>query len=681
MNILNSISIRAKLFISFALLTLIIIGMGFVGYRITTQLGSNAEALYTKNLQSIVSVTKLAENFQRARVNIRDVLLSPTKAEKEHFRAETLQIRALMDDLISDYKKRISSDTERTLVETFQRDLQTYRVLRQRIYVLDEEGQSTEALTLMNQQCYTLSDNIILNLNALVNYNRQCAAEANRSNQAAISTATINILGGIGIGSVLALVLGIIIIQSVVGPLNELQKVNQLLVSGDLSAIRLNTSGNDEFTHLAKAKQVVIQTLQGVIHEVQTLTGAAVEGKLQARANTEAFTGDYRELLQGVNKTLDAIITPITEATSVMHAMSAGNFREQMTGEYQGDHAILKTNLNHTLEEINAVLSQVLSTVQQVNDGSQQVASASHNLSNGATEQAAALQEVSSSMQEIVGQTKTTASNATAASSLTIQSSKAAENGNVQMQDLIAAMNDINVSSTNIARIIKVIDEIAFQTNLLALNAAVEAARAGRYGKGFAVVAEEVRALAARSAKAARETAELIDNAVLKAKNGAVIADATRRALDEIVLTSSKVQHIVSEIAVASQEQAQAITQITVGLTQIDSVTQQNTASAEESASASEELSGQAALLHELVSRFQLRYDGGRNTTLENSKSSNQSQSMRTTNGKRAYHASTPLQRSSPSATTPERKLLGSYANANTNANMIALDDSEFGRY
>ncbi|MDO3377740.1 methyl-accepting chemotaxis protein [Geoalkalibacter halelectricus] len=267
----------------------------------------------------------------------------------------------------------------------------------------------------------------------------------------------------------------------------------------------------------------------------------------------------------------------------------------------------IRHSLRKVSEDLNLVMSEVQGSGDQIARGADQVAETSQSLSQGATEQASSLQEISASINEMAAQIKTSADHATQADGLSRQASQSASRGQQQMQAMVEAMGEINRAGADISKIIKVIDEIAFQTNLLALNAAVEAARAGQHGKGFAVVAEEVRNLAARSAKAAKETAELIEVSVGKARNGGEIADQTATALDEIVGGITKVSDLIGEISAAANEQAEGIGQINQGLGQIDQVTQQNTANAEESAAAAEELSGQVRDLRQMLQRFKLK--------------------------------------------------------------------------
>jgi methyl-accepting chemotaxis protein len=270
--------------------------------------------------------------------------------------------------------------------------------------------------------------------------------------------------------------------------------------------------------------------------------------------------------------------------------------------------------LGHALQEMTRNLRQLLGEVReagvQIAAGSSEVSDSSQSLSQGATQQAASLEQITSSMTQMGAQTRTNADNAAKASEIARQQQEQAGQGAQDMARMLEAMEGIKNAGQNIARIIKVIDEIAFQTNLLALNAAVEAARAGKHGKGFAVVAEEVRNLASRSAKAAEETSELIEETISRVGNGSELAQLTSDSLERIVQGAGQVTELVQEIAAASSEQAEGISQVSDALGQIDHVTQSNTANAEETASAAEELSSQSQQLRQALERFRFKDAG-----------------------------------------------------------------------
>ncbi len=315
--------------------------------------------------------------------------------------------------------------------------------------------------------------------------------------------------------------------------------------------------------------------------------------------------------------------------------------------------------LKKVSDNLNETMGIIQSSAQQINSASGQVADASQSLSQGTTESAASLEEITSSLSELSSQTRLNAENATQVNQLSMEARQVAEEGNTKMQDMVAAMAEISNASQSINKILKVIDEIAFQTNLLALNAAVEAARAGQHGKGFAVVAEEVRNLAARSAKAASETAELITGSVDKTANGAEIANQTAAALEKIYSSVVKVSELAEEIAASSNEQAQGIGQINEGLGQIDQGIQQNTATAEESAAAAEELSSQAEELLNMLSHFRLKTPPA------------------------SAASQKPVARPLRPAPQPGPRQNDSWGDLNrTKApKVIALDDTEFGRF
>ncbi len=348
-----------------------------------------------------------------------------------------------------------------------------------------------------------------------------------------------------------------------------------------------------------------------VAKPVKKVTQAArqiAEGNFDVQLSVKS-RDEVGQLAQAFNLTIERLVNYqgyIDEMSDALMRISEGDLTVRLRRDYVGQFEKLKLNMESLLSNLNYIMQQVRQSAEQVASGSEQVAMGAQALSQGAAEQASAAEELSATIEEITLRIRQNAENARQASDKAEIAGRELQDSNVQMESVVAAMDQITLKSSEISKIIKVIDDIAFQTNILALNAAIEAARAGASGKGFAVVAEQVRSLAAKSAEAAKSTAALIEETIVTVQSGVQITDKTAASLRASAAVTEEAVLLIDKIAAASSEQATSIVQASQGVNQISNVVQTNAATAEESAAASQELSSQSTLLKELISNFKL---------------------------------------------------------------------------
>ncbi len=350
----------------------------------------------------------------------------------------------------------------------------------------------------------------------------------------------------------------------------------------------------------------IVRAITQPLAEIQTAMIAMSKGDMHPDVSYQS-NDEFGDLADKLRFVLSTLASYIEHICSKMDSLATGDFSVDFDMDYLGEFESIKYSGSKILESLNDTLSQLHQAADQVASGSDQVSSGAQALSQGATEQASSVEELAATLNDLSTQVNQNAQNSRDINNLIALTAGEVDNSNRQMEQMMSAMTKINDCSSQIEKIIKTIEDIAFQTNILALNAAVEAARAGEAGKGFAVVADEVRSLASKSAEAAKDTTVLISNSLNAVSEGNQIAADTQSSLLKVVANAQKIADGMAKITDASDLQAEGITQITQGIDQISSVVQTNSATAEESAAASEELFSQSSLLKSLVSKFRLK--------------------------------------------------------------------------
>jgi len=619
---------------------------------------TNIKTLDTANIVAYEKVTVPLEEigmassvFQRQRVNMLRMIRYNEKAQIEgQIKSIDAREKEMFESLAS-FGKAMMDEKAKESYRSLKEHDEEYEGVRGKIQALALENKDAEAYAMVDGEAYKLvlemekdieelQDNIIANAKKMANDNTTLA------NKATLVMVILLLAGGL-----FSTVVGLFLTLSITRPMKLGMEMMNELAKGHLG-VRLKMDRGDEIGELTRTmdayaddlqnnvvgllKKVALgdvstfikakdekdeispaminvhKALNGLIAEVRTLTKAASEGRLGVRGKAENYKGAYKEIIEGMNNTLDAVVVPVNEAGDVLEKVAEKNMTSRVKGDYKGDMDKLKTSINKAVNNLDLSLQQVSVGAEQVASASGQIGSGSQVLAQGASEQASSLEEISSSLQEMTSMTKQNTANAREAKGLSDAARKGSDKGVANMKTLSAAVDKIKKSSDDTAKIVKTIDEIAFQTNLLALNAAVEAARAGDAGKGFAVVAEEVRNLAMRSAEAAKNTSNMIEESVKNAESGVSLNIEVMKNFEEINTQVSKVSEVMAEIATASEQQFHGIEQLNTAVQQMSQLTQQSAANSEESASAAEELSAQAQEMQTMVGSFVVSGEAGK---------------------------------------------------------------------
>ena len=572
---LKHMNIGKKLIVTFILVAILSSIGGVVGYVVMGSMNSGYSNALTNYGFSQGDVGLFSTEFNQGRVTILNVIIE-TDSQKMQTDVDSLQKSdTKIDTYLANMEKTMVNDKETGYFNDIKNNLAKYRTVTDQVVALAQKNKNIEAQTLATSQAVPIATAIRTSAEALLTEKTEAGNQIGTELAKQDTVGSIIIILVVLFSFIISLIIAVTISRSISKPVKEMAEAAKRMAEGDLN-VQINVTSKDEIGQLGTAFAKSTASIRAYISEITKNLGKVANGDLTVVSTDLDYIGDYEDL---------------------------------------------KNSYFIIVKSLNDIFVQMLQSSEQVSSGSEQVSNGAQALAQGATEQASSVEELSATITEISTQVKENAEHATDASLNVNNVRSEIEISNQHMSEMVNAMAQINDSSSQIGKIIKTIEDIAFQTNILALNAAVEAARAGAAGKGFAVVADEVRNLASKSAEAAKDTTSLIENSMKQVEAGTKIADETAKSLFRVVESTKAVAETVERISQASNRQSDAIGQVTLGVDQISSVVQTNSATAEESAAASEELSGQAQILHELVSKVKLRSQSSQTLSVSQQKS------------------------------------------------------------
>jgi methyl-accepting chemotaxis protein len=597
MSLLNRLSIRARLVLLATLAVASLLILGGLQWMLQTQAGNDMRTVVERDLASQRDLLQAKSGLANARRYEKNVFLR-MDVEKQ-WRAEHKRWQEAMAITSAELNAAAKGmpPGELKQLEKLHSSLAAYTAGLGQVIASIESGtietpQAADAAMGAHKAAASAVD---VSLGELANaVDKRVLASMQHAEQGAAQALWVGLAAVLVLGGAMAALAGLLV-QRICASLGQATSAANRIADGHLGQ-PVAIEGTDELAQVGHGVERIRVSVQRLIAEAETLSEAAVQGRLGVRADASQHAGEYGHVIRGMNGTLDAVVQPLGAFEAALQALSQGDLRAQDMGETRGDMRRLADTLNNTVARLADTVGQVTAAAESVVAASSQVSQTSQSLSHSASQQAASVEETTASLQEMSASVKGNAESATVTDGIATKAAKDAQEGGTAVTQTAAAMKSI-------ATKISIIDDIAYQTNLLALNAAIEAARAGEHGKGFAVVAAEVRKLAERSQVAALEIGNLASSSVQ-------LAEKAGSLLTQMVPSIHRTSELVQEIAAASGEQSEGVGQITGAMNHLSSATQQTASASEELSATAEELSAQAAQLQELMGFFRLAEGG-----------------------------------------------------------------------